>query len=251
MEGETRAPRRPARYQEILEIVRKRVFDGTYPVGGTLPSEAEFCREFDASRFTIREALRRLQADGLVARQQGAGSTVLRDTPAGAFVQSYGSLDELQQFARDTGYAVLSTGPVTLDAALAAHLEAAPGEGWICKRGLRLEGEGRAPLALIESYIPQDYAGLGALPERPPFYSHLEQATGLVVTDVVQEVQALAMPAEVARALDVSAGTISLRILRRYETARGTLIASFNWHLGGDRFIYRSRLTQSGAGAEF
>lgn len=241
---------RRKRYQEILTVIRRRIFDGTYPVGGTMPSEADFCREFDASRFTVREALRRLQADGLVARQQGAGSTVIRDTAQPAFVQSYGSLEELMQFARDTGYRVLDVEPVPLDAGLAAHLVAEPGEVWTCQRGLRLDGAAEAPLALIESYMPPDLAPVieALRVGKPPFYSLLERATGRTVTDVVQEVQALAMPAPVAEALGVPAGTVSLRIFRRYETEEGPLIASYNWHLGGDRFVYRTRLSQAGAG---
>ena len=53
-----------ARYQEIHQIIRKRIFEGAYPLGSNLPSEAVFSREFNTSRFTIREALRRLQIDG-------------------------------------------------------------------------------------------------------------------------------------------------------------------------------------------
>ena len=61
-----------ARYQEIHQIIRKRIFDGAYPLGSNLPSEAAFSREFNTSRFTVREALRRLQIDGMVERKQGA-----------------------------------------------------------------------------------------------------------------------------------------------------------------------------------
>ncbi|GIX15590.1 MAG: hypothetical protein KatS3mg118_3549 [Paracoccaceae bacterium] len=107
-EDDTGAPRRPPRYREILEIIRGRIRAGAYPVGGNLPSEAEFCAEFGSSRFTVREALRRLQAEGLVSRQQGAGSRVLRRTPAGRYVQAYGSLTELLQLARDTGFRRIS-----------------------------------------------------------------------------------------------------------------------------------------------
>ena len=45
-----------ARYLTILKMVRERIASGLYTVGSSLPSEAEFCAEFDTSRFTIREA---------------------------------------------------------------------------------------------------------------------------------------------------------------------------------------------------
>jgi len=240
--------KRSARYLEILDVLRSRISDGIYPVHGSLPSEAEMCREFEASRFTIREALRRLQAEGLLARRQGAGSTVLRRRREGVFVQSYGSMDQLLQFAHQTDYRRISVTQEQLTAPLAARLGAEEGEVWTCQRGLRLDRDDGVPLALIESYLPPDLAAYAPqlLDMKPPFYAYLAEATGQQVTDMVQEVQAYAMPALVADALQVPRGSQALRILRRYETMQGTLIASFNWQLGGDRFIYRTRLKQAG-----
>lgn len=250
MNAPTQKPgRKPTRYQEILQVIRKRIFEGIYAVGATLPSEAEFGAEFGASRFTIREALRRLQADGLVRRQQGAGSVVIRASSKGAFVQTYSSISELLQFALDTDYRVLSVDNVRLDDALAANLVAERGEAWTRQRGMRLDGPDGAPLALIESYVPPRLTGHAAdlARQKPPFYAYLEQATGEIATEVLQEVQALAMPDYVAEALGAAPGDISLRLFRRYESAKGPLIASFNWHLGGDEFIYRTRLKQQDA----
>jgi len=185
-------------------------------------------------------------------RQQGSGSRVIRNSAHASFVQSYGSIEELLQFARDTDYQVLDVRTVTLDTELAAHLVAEPGDAWTCQRGLRLEGPTAEPLAVIESYMPPDLSTVleSLRVGRPPFYTLLEQATGRVVTDVVQEVQALTMPRYVAQALNVDEETVSLRIFRRYETAEGLLIASYNWHLGGERFVYRTRLRQPERNAE-
>lgn len=240
--------RRTARYQEILDTLRGRIGRGAYPVGGSLPSEAELCREFGASRFTVREALRRLQNEGLVARRQGAGSTVIRQSARGAFVQSYGTIDQILQFARDTDYRLISCTEERIDAELAARIGGTEGEVWTCLRGLRLQRDTGEALALIESYVPPALRAHAAEMERlkPPFYPFLEEATGERVTEMVQEVAAGEMPAPVARALGLEAGAITLCILRRYETAQRVLIASFNWHPGWDRFVYRSRLTHAG-----
>lgn len=240
--------RKTARYQEILDVVRGRISSGVYPVGGSLPSEAEFCREFDASRFTVREALRRLQAEGLVTRKQGAGSTVIRQSARGVFVQSYGTIDQILQFARDTDYRLISCDEERIDTGLARRIGGEPGETWTCLRGLRLQRDTEEPLALIESYIPPAFAGhVGELQTlKPPFYPFLEEASQQRVTDMVQEVQAGQMPESVSAALGLEPGSITLCILRCYRTAQGTLIASFNWHPGGDRFVYRTRLQQAG-----
>ena len=59
-------------YEQILE----QIVSGKLEIGSRLPSEAELCRLFEVSRPIVREALARLQADGLVRSRQGSGSYV-------------------------------------------------------------------------------------------------------------------------------------------------------------------------------
>ncbi len=236
---------RSPRYLEILEILRARIGAGSYPVGEKLPSEAEFCSEFGASRFTVREALRRLQEQGLLETQQGAGSRVIQRNPTGAFVQSYSSVADLYQFALDTHFEILDIENTKVDAELAGMIGGEAGEEWCFVRGLRSTREGGQALCLIESYIPIRFARFVVLLSRAdgPLYAVLEEASGETVTSVNQAFQALEMPPHVSAALAAPGGSVSLRLLRRYQGERGTIIASFNWHLGGDRYIHRSDLS--------
>ena len=239
MSQETKTPR----YAEIFEALRTEIAHGEHAVGALLPSEASLCKRFDVSRFTVREALRRLQADGLVSRVQGAGSRVLRDTPSGAFVQNYRSMSDLTQFAEETNLDVLGTKDTLLDPDLANRLGANAGDPWLSIRGVRRMANGE-PLALVESFVPQRFAAIAPdLARGPgPIYAGLAEAAGEPVRDVVQETQALPAPPQVAQALGLVVGAPTLCILRRYSSASGTLIASFNWHLGGDRYIHRTRI---------
>src|SRR5262249_18254501 len=55
------------RYLQVARTLRKEIVDGVYPVGSQLPTEHELCERFAVSRYTIREALRRLREDNLVS----------------------------------------------------------------------------------------------------------------------------------------------------------------------------------------
>ncbi len=66
-------------YGQLLE----KIVSGQLIEGDKLPSENEISRAFNVSRPVIREALLRLQADGLVYSRQGAGSFVRARPPEG------------------------------------------------------------------------------------------------------------------------------------------------------------------------
>ncbi|TPG49901.1 FadR family transcriptional regulator [Roseomonas nepalensis] len=59
-------------YGQILE----RIIAGELREGDKLPSENQICQAFSVSRPTVREALMRLHADGLVTTRQGSGTFV-------------------------------------------------------------------------------------------------------------------------------------------------------------------------------
>jgi len=63
-------------HELIQRTLRRRIELGELTEGRQLPSEAALQREFQASRTPVRQALRRLQTDGLIVRAQGKGSFV-------------------------------------------------------------------------------------------------------------------------------------------------------------------------------
>lgn len=66
--------------EEVAQQLRTAIFDGTYAAGQKLPSERELIESFMVSRTVVREAVKGLEASGLVEVRQGA--------TGGAFVKA-------------------------------------------------------------------------------------------------------------------------------------------------------------------
>lgn len=72
-------PERPPRLaDQLYDQLLQQITQGKYPEDSRLPSEFDLCASFGVSRPVVREALFRLQADGIIVSQRGAGSYVRR-----------------------------------------------------------------------------------------------------------------------------------------------------------------------------
>lgn len=87
----------------LSELIENRIAglieDGELAAGARLPSERDLTRLFGVSRLTVREAVQRLEARGLVVVRRGAGSfvtaPVARAEPAEAQQRATFDVDEL------------------------------------------------------------------------------------------------------------------------------------------------------------
>lgn len=66
----------PPKYAQIVQALRRRIADGTYPPGSALPSESQLVKEFGVSRPTVVRALQAMQLRGEIDREHGRGSFV-------------------------------------------------------------------------------------------------------------------------------------------------------------------------------
>ena len=65
----------------LVEVIQNKILTGEYKPGDRLPSENEFAESHGISRFSVREALKKLDSMGLITVQQGKGSYINTITP--------------------------------------------------------------------------------------------------------------------------------------------------------------------------
>jgi DNA-binding FadR family transcriptional regulator len=62
--------------EQLASSIRSAIIQGTYGPGDTLPSERDLAGQFEVNRSSVREAILRLEAWGLVEVKQGGGTRV-------------------------------------------------------------------------------------------------------------------------------------------------------------------------------
>jgi GntR family transcriptional regulator len=234
------------KWSHILGVVRDRIASGIYPVGSTLPTEHALSDEFAASRFTVREAVRRLAEQGLVSRRPKAGTVVMAAQTRPRYTQTVDTLTDLFQFAMTTNFTVSSRRMVTPRGEVADLLRSERGARWLLVTGMRHDPSDGQIICCTQSYLPERLAWIG--PELPgcvgPFYAHIEARSGESITRAEQEIKADRPAPAICTALDLPAGSTALRVFRRYMSQDQLLIASFNWH-PAEHFTYRMELTRA------
>lgn len=77
------SPKREKLADQLYGMLTQAIIDGNYKKGEKLPSEKKICESYSVSRPVVREALMRLQADGIVISRQGSGTYIQHIPPAG------------------------------------------------------------------------------------------------------------------------------------------------------------------------
>jgi GntR family transcriptional regulator len=231
-------------YLTVAKRLRREIVRGDIPVGERLPPENDLVRRFAVSRHTVRQALRQLRDDGLVASRQGAGTVVIKTTSQAGYVQTVASIEELIPYANQNRYDISGSERVTCDTRLARRLGCARGEEWLRITGFRYPPRERRPICWTEVYIRPQFSraiemlsrGNGAI------YAWIEKLYGAHFAEVEQTLRVRTVPAELARKLRAQAGAPAVEVCRVYRLTTGTVAEiAFNLH-PADRFTHSMTL---------
>jgi GntR family transcriptional regulator len=227
---------RSDRARRVAGVLRRQILLGAFP-SGVLPDERVLVADFGASRNAVREALKLLSGEGLVARRRGIGTVVT--------VHPYRHpLDQLAGLAEALQHHGAVVNRVRVARALApppdvAHrLRLGPGERAVYLERLRLlEGE---PVSLDCTYLaPVVGAPLLALPretlEQRDVFQLIETVCGLALGEAELAVQAVSVDPATAEILAMPASGALFLIERLTRLADGRPVDLEYLHLRGDR----------------
>jgi GntR family transcriptional regulator len=229
-------------YREIEASIRGDIESGRYAVGDDLPTESELCEAYDVSRFTIREALRRIEDAGYIRRHQGRGSRVTACSPSKTFVLSGPSETDLLRYVEATSVKQRLV-PEPMTQKLAREVGVDDPERWIHYGGLRRSVETGQPVGAFDAFVVPEYeVELEAVAEGRPLFVHVMDEYGLRLAFVDQNISATRLPSLFARRLQAEADEPALRIVRKFVAEEvGVFQITVSFH-PADRFHYQLRL---------
>jgi len=217
-------------WAQVSADLRRRCASGDFADG--VPGEHALSEEYRVSRHTIREALRALRTEGVIASHRGRGSVV-----QARFSQSLGAVSSLFRSVEAQG-AVQSSDVLrletTVEPAVAARLGLSPDALLlVLERVRRADGEA---LAHDTSWLPHTLAHplLGTDFGHTALYDELG-AIGVIVDGGTERVSAAIADEDLAALLDVNSGAPVLHI-ERLASAQGRPIEWRTTDIRGDRF---------------
>jgi GntR family transcriptional regulator len=224
-------------YHQISREIYRRIAEGQYAGGGTLPTEEELSAEFSVSRATVRQAVGQLVEQRLVTRRQGSGTYVLKGAATMLGQRFRGSLLDLMTETRRAGIAEVDMDhDAPISERIAGLLKLDRPVGTVLRRTRTMDGE---PFSYTINYLPP---ALGALLSATELKDEpvmlLLQRKGVRFVGAVQSIRAQLADSEVSKrlALPLGGAVLSVERLVMAEHQRPVELVQ-SWYRG-DRYEY-------------
>jgi GntR family transcriptional regulator len=226
---------------QIAERLRASIATGEFLPGDALPSEAEINAAFTVSRTTARASLDRLKQDGLISRQSGRGSIVLKPRVDQPVNQLASFSEDMRRRGLRASYSTFSAGPAPVSAAAAKALGVSRQASVFCIHRLLLADD--EPMATMESWLAP--SALGESPGPTPeeldagsLYQWLSAWCGSRIAGAKEFIEAAVADGEISLQLDIEAGAPVLVARRRSHAADGAPIEYAVMHYRADRYRF-------------
>lgn len=227
------------RYYKIEQSLRARIRD-LHP-HDVLPSETALCEEFSVSRMTVRAAVQRLEADGLVYREPGRGTFVAEPAPYRQVVNLSNFSAEMRRRGHTPSSRVLTARVRPASQTECRRLGSDPGAKVVELRRIRLADD--APIADEHTILRGDLAAVLDADLATSSLHERMRALGRVPTTGMSVIRAEAAERTTARALGIRTGAPVLVEERIILDQHSTPIEMTTSRYASDRYALEAAFT--------
>ncbi|HEY2206870.1 MAG TPA: GntR family transcriptional regulator [Pseudonocardia sp.] len=226
-------------WSQVLDDLRRRLAEGEFD--RAFPGEHALVEDYRVSRHTVREALRRLRAEGVVSASRGRRPTVVApaeiEQPLGALYSLFASVEAAGLEQRS----VVRTLDTRADGVVAARLGLEESTPLVYLERLRLAGPD--PLALDRVWLPYRLAAplLDVDFRHTALYDEYTRRCGVHLTGGYEHIRAV-VPYPGERRLLCAGPDSAAFAIERLGCARGRPVEWRHTLVRGDRFAVSTNL---------
>lgn len=236
--------------RQIYLVLRDRIVSGALPYGDKLPPEPVLAETHGVARITVRRALARLAAEGLVERRPSAGTRVIYERTAPPVTADIANvLATLIEMGRRTGVRLLSFEYGLPPGAIAEALGLGPRER--TQQSVRVRMVDGAPFSYLTTHVPErigvTYSEADLATQ--PLLTLLDRS-GVEAARATQTIGAALATPEVGHALDVDVGAPLIELTRVVYDQDGRGVEHLHAFYRPDRYAFRMDLVRTGAKGE-
>ena len=232
-------------YARIEADLRRQIGEGTFVLGSRLPAEQDLAQQYGVARMTVRQALGRLSAAGIVERRHGVGTFITSTKTERVTSRLLGFREDAVAHGLEPSTEILAASYQPLAAADALLLGATAGVSALHVSRLRsTSGEpiGHNTVIIVEPYAVQ----LENIDWTSSFYAGAAEQLGYEVSEVDQTIESVTAEADMATLLGIEEGAALLRVTRVTYLASGGRLGITRSLYRGDRYFLSLRLHRGG-----
>ncbi|HET6597577.1 MAG TPA: GntR family transcriptional regulator [Anaerolineales bacterium] len=214
--------------------LRQAITEGTFRPGSQLPTEAELCEMLSVSRTVVREALRVLEEEGLVARRHGVGTFVRNHPILKNLNFNFGITEMIESAGLKPGTSHFMIHRETADEEKAEQLRVDLGTPLITIERVRTADDRPVVYSLDtlrEELVQQADFDLQRL-RTESIYSILQTSIGQAIEYGMARLRPVMAPHHVAEKLDLPPDALTLYIVQTdYSAGDIPVVYSCEYHL--------------------
>ncbi len=238
---DVKSPLRPARLrsQNLTQIatqeLRQAIEQGIYAPGSQLPPESQLVQMLGVSRTVVREALRFLQEDGLIARRQGQGTFVRNNPILQNLNVNFGTTEMIHSAGMQSGTPHLQVQEIGATAEIAKALGLTVGARVIVIERVRSADNKPVVYSLdyiSKTFVPDTDFAANWQAQDISLYRWVQESLGLFIEYGITRILPSLAPARAAKMLNVAVNSPLLYLLQTdYAPHDLPVLYSCEYHL--------------------
>lgn len=235
-------------YFQLERILRNRIATAEIRPNEQLPTELELCKEFSVSRATVRQAIKALELDGLIKREQGRGTTLIPSDEKRVTLKLHGAFEEFLRTGTNTKLKLTSKALVTPDKAVVVDMNLEEGEAVYFFEGIRTDLRRKKLFSYLQAHVPRSIGSKISInkdKENPYLIRRVEDAAAETTYRIRQVANALAADARIAATLRLKKGTPLLLLKRVYFNREGKALERALNYIPGEAYELETEMVMS------